>query len=130
MLLVIPAVGAVMFWVMAWVVVAVQPLAAVTVTRYVAGDVTDNDALVPTVVDPSDQEYVPPPVAVRLMDAVEHVSCVADGVLIPAVGAVISCVMVMLSVSVQLLAAVAVTVYVAGAVAEALALLPRPPDQV
>ena len=81
-------------------------------------------------VEPFDQEYVPPPVAVRLMDVVEHVSSVADGLLIPAVGAMISCVMVMLSVSVQLLAAVAVTVYVAGAVAEALALLPRPPDQV
>ena len=65
-------------------------------------------------VDPSDQEYVPPPVAVRLMDVVEHVSSVADGVLIPAVGGVVFCVIVMLFVSVQPLSAVVVTVYVAG----------------
>ena len=45
-------------------------------------------------VDPFDQEYVPPPVAVRLMDVVEHVSSVADGVLIPAVGGVVFCVMI------------------------------------
>ena len=66
-------------------------------------------------VDPFDQEYVPPPVAVRLMDVVEHVSSVADGVLIPAVGGVtLPCVMVMLSVSAHPMAEVAVTVYVAG----------------
>ena len=79
---------------MACEAVAVQPLADVAVTVYVAGDETDNDALEPTVVEPFDQEYVPPPVAVRLMDVVEHVSSVADGVLIPAVGAVVFCVMI------------------------------------
>ena len=48
---------------------------------------------------------------------------------IAAVGAVISCVVMMVSVSVQPLAAVTVTVYVAGLVADAVALLPSPPDQ-
>ena len=48
---------------------------------------------------------------------------------IAAVGAVISCVIIIFSVSVQPLAAVAVTVYVAGLVADAVALLPNPPAQ-
>jgi uncharacterized protein (DUF983 family) len=46
---------------------------------------------------------------------------------IPAVGFMISCVMVMLDVDVQPLAPVTVTVYVPGAVIEAAALLPKLP---
>ena len=47
---------------------------------------------------------------------------------IPAVGAVMFCVMVMLAVLVQPLADVTVTVYVPGALIVAAALFPRPPD--
>jgi hypothetical protein len=55
-LLVIPAVGAVVFCVIVIALVAVHPLLLVTVTVYVAGLVTDNAALVPTTVDPFDHE--------------------------------------------------------------------------
>ena len=52
-LLVIPAVGTVVFWVMVIEAVAVQPLAPVTVTVYVLGDVTLTVAAVPS---PPDHE--------------------------------------------------------------------------
>ena len=52
-LLVIPAVGAVVFSVMLIALVAVQPLLPVTVTVYVAALPTDNVALVPTTLVPS-----------------------------------------------------------------------------
>jgi hypothetical protein len=48
---------------------------------------------------------------------------------IPAVGAVISCVTVMLEVAVQPFDSVTVTVYVPGAVIDADAELPNPPSQ-
>jgi hypothetical protein len=52
-LLVIPAVGAVVFSVMLIALVAVQPLLLVTVTVYVAALPTDNVSLVPTTLVPS-----------------------------------------------------------------------------
>ena len=55
-LLVMPAVGAVMFCVIVTDSVSVQPLAEVTVTVYVAGAVTDSAASVPTSVVPFDHE--------------------------------------------------------------------------
>ena len=72
--------------------------------------VTFKVALLPTVVAPLLHEYVPPPVAVKLIEVVEHVSIVVAGAVIPAVGALVFCVMVIGSVSVQPLAAVTVTV--------------------
>ena len=42
-------------------------------------------ALVPTSIVPFDQEYVPPPVAVTLIEVVVQLSSVVGGVLIPAV---------------------------------------------
>ena len=63
----------------------------------------------PTSIVPFDQEYVPPPVAVTLIEVVAQVNIVATGVLIPADTA-ISWVITMLSVSVQPLAPVTVTV--------------------
>jgi hypothetical protein len=41
---VIAAVGGVVFWVMVWLAVAVQPLEAVMVTIYVPGSVAEIDA--------------------------------------------------------------------------------------
>ena len=70
--------------------VSVQPLAAVTVTVYVPGADTLSVAELPTVVVPLLHEYVPPPVAVKLIDVVEQVSTVVAGAVIAAVGAVIS----------------------------------------
>jgi hypothetical protein len=55
-LLVIPAVGAVVFSVMLIALFAVQPLLPVTVTVYVAALPTDNAALVPTTPVPSFHE--------------------------------------------------------------------------
>ena len=106
--------------------VSVHPLAEVTVTVYVPGAVTVALALVP---NPLSQLYVPPPVAVMLIDVVVQVNSVVVGGVMPAVGAVRFCVIVMLSVSVQPLAEVTVTVYVPGAVTVALALVPNPLSQ-
>ena len=72
-----------------WLAVAVHPFAAVTVTVYVAGDVTVSVGVVPTTGVPLDQEYVPPPVAVNGILVVVHVRIVVDGVFIPAVGGVV-----------------------------------------
>lgn len=67
----------------------------------------------PTLVDPSDHEYESPPVAVTLIDVVNSVSSVVPvALLMPALGAVVFSVIVMLDVAVQPLAPVAVTVYV------------------
>ena len=61
------------------------------VTRYVAGDETDNEALEPTVVDPFDQEYVPPPVAVKSIEVCVQVnSVVAELFVIPAEALVVT----------------------------------------
>jgi hypothetical protein len=70
--------------------VSVHPFAAVTVTVYVAGALTLSVAVVPTTVVPLLHEYVPPPVAVKLIDVVVQVSAVVAGAVIPAVGAVMS----------------------------------------
>ena len=111
--------------------VDVQPLALVTVTVYVPGAVILADAIFP---NPLSQEYVIPsplkyvPVAVTLIDVLVQVNSV-DPVLfvIPAIGAFIFCVMVILDVDVQPLAPVTVTVYVPGAVILADAEVPNPP---
>ena len=105
--------------------VSVHPLAAVTVTVYVPGAVTVAVALVPK---PPLQLYVPPPLAVSVIDVVVQVRSVVGDV-IDAVGTVVFWLMVILSVSVQPLAAVTVTVYVPGAVTVAVALVPKPPLQ-
>ena len=55
-------------------------------------------------------EYIPPPVAVRLILVVLQVSTVVGGAVMAAVGAVIFCVISILVVLVQVLAAVIVTV--------------------
>jgi hypothetical protein len=109
---VIAATGAVIFCVIVMDSVSVQPFEEVTITVYVPAEVT----LVAAVVAPLLQEYVPPPVAVKVMEAVVHVRTVVVGVVIAATGAVLFCVIVMDSVSAQPFAAVAVTVYVPGAV--------------
>ena len=88
------------------VFVFVHPLAAVTVTVYVPGALTDVVAVVALVL----HKYVPPPVAVKLMLVVEQVNSVVVGGVIPAVGATVFCVIVIVSVSVQPLTAVTVTV--------------------
>ena len=105
------AVEAAVFCVIVTALVAVQPLLLVTVTVYVAGLVTDKAALVPTTIDPFDHEYVPPPVAVKLIVAVVQVNTVVEVLLmIPAVGAVVFCVMVTALVAVHPLLLVTVTV--------------------
>ena len=63
------------------------------------------------------------------MEVVVQLSTVVPVLLvIPAVGGVLLCVMVMEAVAVQPLAPVTVTVYVLGAVTVAAALVPNPPD--
>ena len=102
----IPAVGAVICWVMMKLSSSVQPLVEVTVTVYVPGSVM----LVVAVLSPLFQAYILPPVAVKSILVIVHVSSVAVGVSIPAVGTVISWVMMMLSSSVHPLLEVTVTV--------------------
>jgi hypothetical protein len=107
-LLVIPAVGATVFDVTVMLAVEVQPLVFVTVTVYVPADVMVADAVLPK---PLFHEYETPPVAVTLIDVVVHVNSVTPVLLvIPAVGAVVFDVTVMLAVEVQPLAPVTVTV--------------------
>ncbi len=107
--------------------VAVQPFDPVTVTVYVPGAVIDAAALLP---NPPSQLYAWPPVAVTLIEDNAQVKTVEPELFVmPAVGAVISCVIVMLEVAVQPFDPVTVTVYVPGAVIDAAALLPNPPDQ-
>ena len=68
-------------------VVSLHPFAPVTVTVYVPGMVIFRSAVELTVVIPSDQLYVTPPVAVRLMLVKAQVSSVAPVLLvIPGVG--------------------------------------------
>jgi hypothetical protein len=56
---------------------------------YVPGVVTESAAFVPTIAVPFDQEYVPPPVAVKVILVVVHVSIVVAGAVIAAVGFVV-----------------------------------------
>jgi hypothetical protein len=80
-------VGATIFWVIVLFAVAVQPFAPVTVTVYTPGLVIFNVADVPRIVVPLDHEYVPPPLAVKVILVVAHVSILVFGfVLIAAVG--------------------------------------------
>ena len=83
---VIATIGTLIFCVMICDAVAAQPLADVTVTVYVPGLVTLSVALVPTTAVPFDHEYVPPPVAVKVMDGVAHVNIVVVGAVIAALG--------------------------------------------
>ena len=72
---------------------------------------------VPTVIAPSDHEYEAPPVAVTLIAFVEQVSVVVALLFVmPALGAVVFDVTVMLAVAVAPFAPVTVTVYVPAAV--------------
>jgi hypothetical protein len=81
------AVDAAVFCVMVTALVAVHPLLLVTVTVYVPGEVTDNAANELTTVLPSLHEYVPPPVAVKLIVVVVQVNTVVEVLLVmPAVG--------------------------------------------
>ena len=75
------------------------------------GVVTVKFAAVPTMVVPFDHEYVPPPVAVKLMLVSVQVNCVAAVLfVIAAFGAVMFWVMMICSVSIQPFEPVAVTV--------------------
>ena len=88
---------------------SVHPLLAVTVTVYVPAVV----GLVLAVFVLLLQAYVPPPVAVSDILVCEQVISVTPSLfVIPAVGSVISCVIVILSVSVHPLDLVTVTLYV------------------
>ena len=88
--------------------VSAHPFAEVTVTVYVPGVLTFNVDVV--LADASFHKYVPPPVAVSAIDVVPQVSVVVEGAVIPAVGAVMSCVIVIDSVSAHPFAEVTVTV--------------------
>jgi hypothetical protein len=121
--LLMPTVGAVISCVTTMLDAAVQPLVAVAVTVYVPGAVMLTAADEPKLLL---HEYVEPPVAVTLIAVLEQFNAVDPVLLvIPAVGAVISCVTIMLDVAVQPLVAVAVTVYVPGALMLAAAAEPK-----
>ena len=97
--------------------VSVHPLLDVTVTVYVAALLSVWFAELPNELL---HEYVPPPVAETDIDVVEQVIVVEPVLFVmPAVGAVVLDVMVILSVSVQPLEPVTVTVYVPADVIEA-----------
>lgn len=85
---VINAFGALIFWVINCVEVAVQPLAAVTVTVYVPGAVTESDDVELKTPEAFDQEYVLPPVAFNEMDCVVQFRIDVVGAVIFANGAV------------------------------------------
>ena len=112
-LLVMPAIGFVMSFVIVIVSVSVHPLAAVTVTVYVPASETDNASTALTVEVPSDQEYVPPPVAVKLIVGfVQSIWVTPVLFVIPATGGEATFVIAIKSLAVQPFAAVTVTVYV------------------
>jgi hypothetical protein len=85
--------------------VAVQPLVPVTVTVYVPAAVTVRDALEELLF----HKYVPPPLATKLMLAVEQEIFPDDGVTL-AVGGVVLLVTVELAIAVQPFVPVTVTV--------------------
>ena len=110
---VIPAVGFMISCVMVMPDVDVQPLAPVTVTVYIPGVVM----LVAAIDSPLLHAYPTPPVAVTLIEVLEQVNSVELLLLvIPAVGAVLSIVVVTAAVEVQPLVPVTVTVYVPAVV--------------
>jgi hypothetical protein len=91
---VIAAFGTLMFCVITCEILAVHPFEPVMVHVYVAGVLTEIVAVVPTTVVPFDQEYVPPPVAVRLMLVVVHVRILVLGGVIATTGRLMFCVMI------------------------------------
>jgi len=106
-----PAVGFVISLVIVIVSVSVHPLAAVTVTVYVPASDTDNTSTTLTVEVPSDQEYVPPPVAVKLIVGfVQSIRVTPVLFVIPATGGEATFVIAIKSLPVQPFAAVTVTV--------------------
>ena len=126
-LLVMPALGAAVFWVIARLEVAVHPLAAVTVTVMLETLDTEALAVFPR---PPLQAYETPPVAVNeMVFKVQLSTALPELLVIPALGAVVFCVMVMVALDLHPLAAVTVTTYTPGKVTLALALLPRLPLQ-
>jgi hypothetical protein len=100
LLLLIPAVGTVLSKVTVALAVDEHPLDPVTVTVYVPAAVALYAAELPTTFVPSDQEYVPPPVAVRVVLVVVQFSA-RPLLLIPADGAALFCVIVVLAVEVE-----------------------------
>ena len=83
---VIATIGRLISCVMICEAVAMHPLVDVTVTVYVPGFVTLRVAVAPTTAVPFDHEYVPPPVAVKVMDVVAHVKIVVVGAVMAAFG--------------------------------------------
>jgi hypothetical protein len=93
---------------MAVVVVVVQPLVAVTVKLYVPGKFTIGLAVAaPAVIPGPVQEYVPPPVALKLAVKVVHVK-VEELFVAVITGVVVFCVIAVVVVVVQPLGAVTV----------------------
>ena len=107
-LLVIPAVGAVLSSVVLKLALAVHPLLPVAVTVKVPAVLTVMEAVVAPVL----QLYVAPPLAVKVVDGVAQVNASPLLLLIDAVGAALSSVVVTLVLAVQPLLPVAVTVNV------------------
>jgi hypothetical protein len=108
---VIEAIGNVVLEVIVVLVVAVQPLLAVTTTEYAP----DVEIVFEDNVVPSFHKYVPPPFAVKVILVVEQSKTVVEDV-IEAVGKVVLKVIVVLAVAVQPLLAVTTTEYVPAAV--------------
>ena len=101
------AVGAVVLELTVIDSVSVHPLEAVTVTVYVPAEVIEAPADDPKLLL---LLYVPPPVAVKLIDVCEQVSSVTPSLfVIPAVGVVVLDVKVTLVFALQLLPSVTVT---------------------
>ena len=112
-LLVMPAVGGVLFSVIVMLAVFVQPFAVfVTVTQYVPAEVKVLLAVLG--VEPPLHEYVPSPVAVTdILGVVQVKTVVPELLVMPALGGVLFSVNVMLELFVQPFAGfVTVTVYV------------------
>ena len=103
---------------------AVQPFAAVTVTVYNPGAVTERVAFVPIGVEPFCQTYVPPPVAVNDTVGFVQVSIDVIGGIIAAFGIDVFCVIVCIAVDAQPFGLVTVTVYNPGEVTEREAFVP------
>jgi hypothetical protein len=90
----------------------------------VPGAFTASVAFVPTTLVPFDQEYVPPPVALKVIVGLVQVSTLVVGAVIEAFGTVMFCVITCDAVAVQPIEDVTVTVYVPGAVTFKVAFVP------
>ena len=107
-LVVHPAVGGVISWVIVTMEDAVHPLAPVAVAVYKTGVVTTSE---PDPEPPAVHSCDTPPVGIRVMLVCAQVNSVVPLTLVmPAVGGVMSCVTTMLSWSIQPLAPSTVTV--------------------